>query len=118
MTLVQFAASLTAGGHKPPFQIIFPGSYSTVTAKTFKGIFVETVRYLDSIGKIPTHGIQKVRGFQKIVVRAGTPLPHPARFSRVGSWDVHTHGSAGDMVQNAIDALRVCSVDPNTVYIR
>jgi hypothetical protein len=117
MTLVQFAASLTAGGHKPPFQIIFPGSYSTVTAKTFKGIFVETVRYLDSIGKIPTRGIQKVRGFQMIVVPAGTPLQNPARFSRVGSWDVHTRGSAGDMVQNAIDALQVCGVNPNTVTV-
>lgn len=117
MTLVQFEASLTAGGQKPPFQVIFPGPYGTVTAKSFKDIFVQTVRYLDSTGKIPPHGIQKVRGYQQIVVPAGTPLKNPARFSRVGSWDVCTHGSAGQMVQNAIDALQVCGVDPNTVYV-
>ena len=118
MTLPDFAASLTAGGQTPPFKVIFPGSHGIVNAKTFKDIFVETVKYLDSMGKIPSNGIQRVRGYQRIVVPAGTPLQNPARFSRVGFWEVCTHGSASQMVQNAIDALQVCGVNPNTVYIR
>jgi hypothetical protein len=74
---------------------------------------VKVVDYCDSLGKIPSGGIDK------IVVPSGSPLKNLSRYSQAKSksWFVLTHGSAKQMVDYAIRVLKACGIDPCTVFV-
>jgi hypothetical protein len=102
---------LASGKTQTPSYIYFPPNYTEVPVGSFKDILVRTVEYCDRLGKIPQGGVGR------IVVPSGTSPGNPARYSRVGSWFVCTHGSARQMVEYAIRVLKACGIDPCTVFI-
>jgi hypothetical protein len=102
---------LASGKTQTPSYIYFPPNYTAVPVGSFKDILVRTVEYCDRLGKIPQGGVGR------IVVPSGTSPGNPARYSRVGSWFVCTHGSARQMVEYAIRVLKACGIDPCTVFI-
>jgi hypothetical protein len=102
---------LVSGRTQPPSNIYFPPSYNPISVRSFRDILVQVVDYCDSLGKIPSGGIDK------IVVQPGSPLKNPSRYSRVRSWFVLTHGSAKQMVDYAIRVLNACGIDPCTVFV-
>jgi hypothetical protein len=102
---------LVSGRTQPPSNIYFPPSYNPISVRSFKDILVKVVDYCDSLGKIPSGGIDK------IVVPSGSPLKNPSRYSQEKSWFVLTHGSAKQMVDYAIRVLKACGIDPCTVFV-
>jgi len=104
---------LVSGRTQPPSNIYFPPSYNPISVRSFKDILVKVVDYCDSLGKIPSGGIDK------IVVPWGSPLKNPSRYSQAKSksWFVLTHGSAKQMVDYAIRVLNACGIDPCTVFV-
>jgi hypothetical protein len=102
---------LASGKTQTPSYIYFPPNYTAVPVGSFKDILVRTVEYCDRLRKIPQEGVGR------IVVPSGTSPGNPARYSRVESWFVCTHGSARQMVEYAIRVLKACGIDPCTVFI-
>jgi hypothetical protein len=109
--LCNLPLALASGSTQPLSNIYFPPSYAAVPVGSFKDILVKTVDYCNSLGKIPSGGV----GI--IVMPSGVSPGNPARYSRVGSWFVCTHGSAGQKVEYAIRVLKACGIDPCTIFI-
>jgi len=109
--LCNLPLALASGRTQHPSNIYFPPSYNPISVRSFRDILVQVVDYCDSLGKIPSGGIDK------IVVQPGSPLKNPSRYSRVRSWFVLTHGSAKQMVDYAIRVLNACGIDPCTVFV-
>jgi hypothetical protein len=51
---------LVSGRTQPPSNIYFPPSYNPISVRSFKDILVKVVDYCDSLGKIPSGGIDKI----------------------------------------------------------
>ncbi len=89
----------------------FPGSNAPVSVGSYVDILRKVVRYLNNAGLIPAPGVPS------IVVPIGTGSLNPRYYTRVGSWDVLTHGNAARVVGFAVQVLNHCGINPSTVYV-
>lgn len=109
--LPELLEKLVAGQKVTLNYIHFPPQYSGTPIKSYKDLLVETVKYLDGQGLLPAGGIRT------ILIPSGSPLKNPARYSKVNSWFVCTHGSARQMIDYAIRVLNKCGLKPSSVYV-
>ncbi|GIV08850.1 MAG: hypothetical protein KatS3mg019_0941 [Fimbriimonadales bacterium] len=108
---------------KRPKQVIFPGK-SSAALSTWKDFLIETIKYLDSIGKLPPPPYSHGRRGKSYLYNTtpthpgGRQMRSPTMVRTLhGKIYVETHRSAIDLCQAVYELVSKAGISPNSVML-